>query len=215
MNSNLEFLFAGIFLFGIFLAVTTYFEKQKTKSRAVAGIYPASFATRHQQMLDEVEARKSEEQRYQERIQAAFAEARAADAILVSVVEYADIESDMYRTRNPHVKTMLTRITPIMTKDLAELIRDYEIKSFADSHDSSALAEICIAARAIKWRIEEVPEQYAPPNLKDKDRIIHPEVSAYSHLYQPLIGAARALLGYDDQYIKDEAEKLEKEDFYD
>lgn len=215
MSTDLWMNFGGVLLFCIFLAVTTYFEKQKNKSRAVAGVYPASFATRHQQMLDEVEARKSEEQRYRERIQAAFNEARECGALIVSEAEYADIESDMYRSRNPHVKTMLTRITPIMTKELAELVREHEIKRTAEGYDSEGGAQVCLSARTIRWKIEEVPAQYEPPNLKDRDRIVYPELSAYTIVYQPLIDAARALLGYDSQYVEEEAARREREDFYD
>ena len=201
------------------LAVGGFSASIIVRSRREKAVLPvtnlSTFAGRHQQMVAEVEARKSSEQIYRERIDAAFIEAHEAGVLIVDSVRYADIENDMYRNRSrysdrsdsPYVKPLLTRITPVMTTELAERIREYEIMEHSDyDSDSEGLAGICIAARTIKWRVEEVPLQYEPPNLKDVDRISYPDLTMRYVLPEDLKKAAREVLDYGDEYVVDQAE---------
>jgi hypothetical protein len=210
MNPILQ-VFIPVGLFCIFLVVTSYFANSKKKKQKKREREYSSFSVRHQKMLDEVRARKSEEEQYRERIEAAFDEARKYGALLVSEVPYHDIETDMFRNRgrNPRdlPKPLLTRISPVMTKELAEQVREYEVLAENDfSGLDERISRIGIEARSIHWRIEEVPEHYEPPNLKDEDRISYPE--AYSGFLIPaeIRKAAREMLGYDDAYVRDAAE---------
>jgi hypothetical protein len=191
-------------IFCVFLVATRYVEIRKKKERADQGIYPSSFANRHEQMLAEIEARKSAEQIYRARIDAAFNEARECGALLVSDVPYYDIEIDMCRANRSDTKTLLTRITPLLTQELAEMVREYEIKN--DGLKPSASCCICVAARAITWRVEEVPAQYEPPNMKDTDRISYPDLSSIYTIPESVRKAARKLLDYGDDYVLAQAE---------
>jgi hypothetical protein len=187
-------------------------NRQRKRAQGVT----SSFWNRHQQMLAEIQARKSEAEIYRDSIDAAFNEARECDVLLVSEVSYQDIETDKFRSqgRHPgdHPKPMLTRITPILTRELAERIRDFEVHN-AYEGDTYGLAQIRLDARLIKWRVEEVPGNYEPPKLKDEDRIVYPDLNAFSWLPVHLSEEARKLLGYDYAYVQQQVDLLiEKED---
>jgi hypothetical protein len=188
-------------------------NRQRKRSK---GINRSSFWTRHQQMIAEIQARKSGAEIYRDSIDAAFNEARECGVLLVSEVSYEDIESDMHQYKHRRAgdknKPMLTRITPIMTRELAERIRDFEVHNAYDG-DTYGLAQIRLDARLIKWRVAEVPGNYEPPKLKDEDRITYPDLYAFSWLPDSLRKEARRFLGYDDDYVQKQADLLvEKED---
>lgn len=199
------------------VVISTYFEKRKQKRRAAEGLYPSSFAYRHQKMLDEIQAKKTAEQLYHERIEAAFNEARECGALLVSEVDYADIECDMFRNRGRHPgdlpKPLLTRITPVITQEFAERVRAYEILAEDDLFEADEeRAQICLSARTIKWRVEEVPVRHEPPKLRDNDRIRYPDLSFCFGIPKEISEAARKMLGYDYEYIKEQALLLDNKD---
>lgn len=206
------FIVAPFLIFGVFLFVTNHFEKKKSDKP----LSTASFAARKERVLAEVQARKSAEQVYTERIEAAFNEARECGALIITESDYDDIECDMHRSRERHPgdlpKPLLTRITPILTPELAEKVRDYEIVNEHFPFQAEKCAEVCLAARMIKWRVEEVPEHYAPPTLKDRDRILYPDLSGTFALPEGVAEEARKMLGYDDEYVKQQAQLLEEKE---
>jgi hypothetical protein len=190
-------------------------EIRKRRAGSRKDSHLSSFAARHQQVLAEVEALKTAEQRYRDRINAAFNEARESGALIVSEVSYADIETDKFRAkgRHPgdHPKPMLTRIKPVLTQELAERIRDFEVHASYEC-DTEGLAQIRLDARSLQWRVEEVPARYEPPNLKDEDRITYPDLYAFAWLPESLKHEARRFLGYDDEYVQKQVDALvEKE----
>jgi hypothetical protein len=187
-------------------------NRQRKRSE---GVNRSSFWNRHQKMLSEIQERKSEAEICRDRIDAAFNEARECGVLLVSEVSYEDIESDKFRAkdRHPgdHPKPMLTRIKPVLTQELAERIRDFEVHASYEC-DTEGLAQIRLDARLLQWRVEEVPARYEPPNLKDEDRINYPDLYAFAWLPEALKHEARRFLGYDDDYVQKQVDALvEKE----
>jgi hypothetical protein len=207
----------AVALFFGFLGLYLSISGMKKNSKKDEG--PSSFASRRDHILAEIQERKSKEQLYQESIEAAFKEAREAGELIAMTVSYDDIRRDMYRCRarenfadNVKNKTLLTRITPILTPELAERVRAYEIATVND-FDSEECDEICLAARNIYWRTEEVPEKYEPPNLKDGDRILYPDLSSAYVIPKVIVDAARKMLKYELAYVAEQAELLAAKTF--
>lgn len=197
----------GFGIFGLLLLVTTCLEINRKKKKLDC---PTSFMARHNAMLEEIQSLKTEEQRYQDSIQGAFSEAREHDLLYVFEVPYDDIESDKirYHANESDSKTRLTRIYPIMTQELAEKIREYEVKAWY-GFAPELRAQIYLDARQIKWRVEEVPAEVEPPNLKNADRIYYPDFSVF-RMTPELQEAARKLLDYGDEYVEEQADLLEE-----
>jgi hypothetical protein len=169
-------------------------KKKKAKENS-----PSSFKTRR--LTHEAEAHAALE--YQESIEAAFKLAREEGLLITDVVTYKDIERDKYLAKDK--KTSLTRFVPVMTQELAEKIREWEIEDVYG--EGSGTVALCLRSRQIKWIAEEVPEELEPINLKEKDRIRYPEISTlHSTLPSVMIEAARKMLEYDWDYVQREAD---------
>jgi hypothetical protein len=215
MKTVILFIFPTV-LFCIFLVVTGYFENsEKRRQKKMARNY-SSFGGRRQKAIDEANSRKAEKERYQDSIEAAFKKAGRFCALLVSEVPYRDIVRDRFRNSGRHPgdlpKPLLTRITPILTMELAEEVREYEILELLDLSSTEdfrlreRLAALCLKARNILWLVVEVPEKYAPPKLKDEDRISYPEINPEFEVPKEILEAARKMLNYDREYVKMQAD---------
>jgi hypothetical protein len=191
------------------LAMPRYRTRQNAKKPSVN---PDSMAARLARRDAARIALKSEQEQYRDRLDAAFNEARECGKLIVSMVIYADLENDKHSARNSKkAKTLLTRITPVMTHELAEKVRAYEV-AYGYDFTCDGLGEILFGARNILWRVEEVPAKYEPPNLKDSDRIHYPEMSVFCYIPQELTTAARKLLGYDYKYVQEQIAILESDE---
>jgi hypothetical protein len=183
-------------------AANTYRDKQKKKA---IEDQPTSYYDRRIKLIKEVEDQRTAAQKYHDRIDAAFREAKQCGELEVFETTYNDIDSDRYGSKKR--KTRLTRIVPVMTKELAEMIREYEVRQEYEIDDDGRV-HIFMEARQIVWRVLEVPAKFEPPDLKDEDRIKYPDLSTqFYSLPQDLVLAARDLLGYDNAYISEEAER--------
>jgi hypothetical protein len=210
-NAAIAVGFFGLFFSG--LGWLILFLTKRAKKKAEKSNLQHGFAERRNRMLAEIHARKSEAERYLENIESAFWAAEQAGALVVSIVPYADIESDMYRMRahGPNSGTPLTRIEPVMTPELAEEIKRFEVREMYEC-GPEGLGSINMAARSIQWRVTEVPERFEPPDLKNHDRIDYPDLSISHGLNRTLMKAARKMLGYTLEDIQREVDLLvEKE----
>ncbi len=189
-------------------AIKSWAKARTNNAKKAADAYPDSMVARLAKRDAEMRARRSDKEKYRDSIDAAFSMARESGVLLMSILTYGDIDSDKYISRD--AKKLLTRITPVMTRELAEKIRDYEV---AHGYDCmiGGLAGICQDARNLRWCVEEVPTQYEPPDLKESDRVNYPDLSPVFYVPDVLKDAARKLLGYDDKYVQDRIDLLDLE----
>lgn len=200
---------------GSYAVLAGWDNRPRKKGKVEQEVYPTSFSKRIKKMDSEAKALSAAEAAYQDRIDAAFIEALSCGALVISEVDYHDVESDRYSSHKVK-NTLLTRFMPIVTRELAESIRAFEIHKryehesaiYKYEYDSESLSNICMAARNIKWRVEEVPVKYEPPKIRVEDRICYPDLSGKYGLPDSLRDAARMMLGYDDDYVKKQADLL-------
>lgn len=164
-----------------------------------------SFAERAHARQTERELQFAKVKAYNESIDNAFEKARADGALRISQTTYDAILFD--RNSKTPANALLTRFSVIMPVAFAERVRECEIE-LEHSIIDSKVSEIIGDARNLMWRVEEVPRKFEPKNIHRSDKVQYPEDYGHWSLVLPpsLTTAARELLGYDDQYVEDQAE---------
>lgn len=168
---------------------------------------PESFVSRTEKKKSEQKKRSEAAKSYWKSIDDAFVRAEQDGKLLISYVDWDAIYLDSNLSYQG--KRRMARFFPVMTRELAESILEYEIQVLVSVKDLST-SPILSEARKIRWQVVELPRKYEPKDIKDEHRVSYPNLdsSIWTLALPPVLTeAAEKYLNYGDDHVVAQAEQ--------